>query len=149
VKLRGLAGVLFAAALATGPCAAGSSSAVHAKDNLDDILNKVLSGSDAAPPRPPATATPSLAEMARDQVRGCWVIDADAVPVTLQVMLNVDGTLAAPPQPVPSWDALDPRQRKSAVRAIDAIKICAPFKFPADRFADWHVMSVMFRPPRS
>lgn len=74
----------------------------------------------------------------------CWNPDRDGVPVTLSWRLRRDGTLDGEPR-IESQQA-NPLFLASADAAIRAIKACAPFKLPPDKYELWKSVVWDFHP---
>jgi colicin import membrane protein len=83
------------------------------------------------------------------RLRGCWRLPSggggtDTPVVTLRWTMNRDGTLAGDPQVErPRGDALFQLAAEAAIRAV---KECAPYPLPADKFATWRTITWEFDP---
>lgn len=131
-----------------------------AADPLAALLDKALSA-----PKAPANAklasrtTKGIGDMNAmsadlrsflvSQIFKCWNPPAAAphpeqLIVDMRIFLNPDGSVARAPQL--TADSSDPFQRAAAESAKRAIYVCAPYKLPADRYAEWHEFTVTFDP---
>jgi hypothetical protein len=96
-----------------------------------------------------ARMTQNELDALRARLSDCWSppfgwTDAAEVKVTVRMFLNVDGTLARPPQVVSGPDG---RYAQTAPEsAIRAIQRCAPYNLPADRYDAWKEIQVTFDP---
>ncbi|MDE1173774.1 MAG: hypothetical protein PW790_08915 [Parvibaculaceae bacterium] len=87
----------------------------------------------------------------RAQMVKCWTVPAGAanaadLVVQIEVNLNKDGTLASPPQLVNSGRLSDPYFRAAADSAMRAIRMCQPYKMPADKYDGWKELELDFNP---
>jgi colicin import membrane protein len=140
-------------------------------DKIAALLNKVP---DAAPPPPSAPADqptknkgPALgAQEGRDKqisasemallkgriqarLKACWVLPSggggsDAPVVTLRWHLKPDGSLDGDPQV--EQPRSDPLFRLAAEAALRAVRGCAPFDLPPERYNIWRVITWEFDP---
>lgn len=84
-----------------------------------------------------------IAQMSQ-QLRKCWQAPPDAVAVTVGFGLGRNGEVEGEPQVIrPRADA---NFQASANAAIQAIKSCAPFKLPPDRYEFWQTLTWDFIP---
>jgi hypothetical protein len=100
--------------------------------------------------------TMDLEDALRNQIEQCmnWGLVASApnaqnIVVSVDLTLNPDGSVAQRPQlesESASEAAQDPYVRAAAEAAMRAIHVCAPYKLPADRYADWRDSVVRFSP---
>lgn len=98
--------------------------------------------------------TMDLVDALRNQIEQCWNPPAGAphpeqLIVYVELELNPDGSVARPPQLTAqsqSAAAANPFMRAAADAAMRAIYVCAPFKLPANRFADWRDSTIKFDP---
>jgi type IV secretory pathway VirB10-like protein len=140
------------------------------KKSLDkqmaDLLNNVLTSAPRTAPQAnlaqPArkgigqqnAMTMDLADALRNQIEQCWNPPAGAphpeqLVVYVDLWLNPDGSVARSPQLAAqssSAVADNSFMRAAADAAMRAIYVCAPFKLPADRYADWRESTVKFDP---
>lgn len=134
-------------------------------DNVLALLNKVA----PAPSRTSARTgsrnvqgigaqnamTADLQSMLLSQIKPCWSPPVGAphpenLIVDFDVILNSDGSVAQPPQLLAdsSASASDPFFRAAAEAARRAIYTCAPYKLPADRYAQWREINPFIFDPR-
>src|SRR5215472_13305399 len=100
--------------------------------------------------------TMDLTDALRNQIEQCmnWGAVAGApnaqnIVVSVDLTLSRDGNVAQRPQlesQSAAEAARDPYVRAAADAALRAIHVCAPFKLPADRYADWRDSQVRFSP---
>ena len=91
----------------------------------------------------PGASANQLLSMLLNQIRRCWVpplgTAASTTILHFEVFLNFDGSVAQPPQLLAVTD--DSYFRAAADAARRAIYACAPYKLPAGRFSEWHVIN--------
>ena len=98
----------------------------------------------------------SAAEMLalRDRMQQCWTLPASAhavevLPVQVEVRLDGDGSLLAPPQVIGGKLLMtgdrSPYQ-ELAKSAQEAVLACAPFRLPAQKYPAWREMRLVFNP---
>lgn len=95
----------------------------------------------------------TLADLIRSQANRCWRNSRDApnperLIVNVQVRLNRDGTLAAPPVAANAArirSSGDPYWQVAQDRALAAIIDCAPYRLPSEQYAQWRLIDVTFR----
>lgn len=87
------------------------------------------------------------------QMQKCWSVpvgaaNAEDLIVKIKVYLNLDGSLAQPPELTDRARMLTggPYYRAAAESAMRAIRRCAPFKMPADKFSSWREIDLNFDP---
>jgi outer membrane biosynthesis protein TonB len=98
--------------------------------------------------------TMDLQDSLRNQISQCWSPPVGAphpeeLVVGFELFLNADGSVAQPPQLSADSQAAiarDPFTRAAAEAARRAIYTCAPYKLPADRYKDWHDITLNFDP---
>lgn len=100
--------------------------------------------------RPDARMTESEIAALQAQVQECWVIPTGwtnprEVSVTIRFGLNQDGTVAGMPEVV-EFPASQYGQ-VSADNAIRAVLQCGPYSLPAEKYDQWSVVQLRFRPP--
>jgi outer membrane biosynthesis protein TonB len=115
----------------------------------------------AAPTQPQRVATPSaqtqltLSEIDafKVQMRRCWSVPAGAanaqgLVVRIKVYLRPDGSLSQPPQLIDTTrlQSGDSYFRAAAESAMRAIRRCAPFRMPADKYQSWREIDLNFDP---
>lgn len=144
---------------APSPTAAKPSTGFNSKE-ISDILNKSQTGTAAgktaqtaslgSPTGVNAKIKMSVSELDAfmGQVQKCWnpppgASDANLV-ARIQVVLQPDGSLAATPQTIeaPSHP-MGPAYANSAVRAI---RMCAPYRLPPEKYDQWHDNVLTFVP---
>ncbi|MBI3678503.1 MAG: hypothetical protein HY243_17990 [Proteobacteria bacterium] len=131
-----------------------------AEDEFNNILGTLTAPQKASPnakvaPRTTKgigsmnAATADLEAYLKSLMYQCWSPPAAAphpekLIVDVRVFLNPDGSVARPPQLLA--DSSDPFVRAAGETAIRAIYVCAPYKLPADRYADWREITMRFDP---
>jgi hypothetical protein len=138
-----------------------------ADEDFSALLNKLASPS-AAPKNAKVASrtqrgfgdqsamTMELRDALKNQIEQCmnWgsvagAPNAQNIVVTVDLTLNPDGSVAQRPQ-LESESAAeagrDPYVRAAADAALRAIHVCAPYKLPADRYAEWRDSQVNFSP---
>lgn len=98
--------------------------------------------------------TMDLVDALRNQIEQCWSPPSGAphpeqLIVSFHLNLNPDGSVAGSPQLTAESAAAaagNPFMRAAADAARRAIFVCAPYKLPPDRFADWRDSVVQFDP---
>ncbi|MDE2110950.1 MAG: hypothetical protein KGJ79_07395 [Alphaproteobacteria bacterium] len=98
--------------------------------------------------------TMDLVDALRNQISQCWSPPVGAPhPETLivefELFLNRDGSVAQPPQLTANSGAAvasNPYMRAAADAARRAIYTCEPYKLPADRYSQWHDITLVFDP---
>jgi hypothetical protein len=102
--------------------------------------------------------TMDLADLLKNQIeqRQCWdrasfsgAPHPEQLVVYIDLALNPDGSVARPPQLTAQTGAAaasNPFFRAAADAALRAIYVCAPFKLPADRYAEWRDSTIEFDP---
>ena len=99
-------------------------------------------------------ATATLQTIIRQRVELCWSIPAGAkqaedLNVRLKIYLTQDGTLARPPVFLDKERMMEPGQeffRAAAESAARAIRRCAPYDLPRDKYDLWRVIEFHFDP---
>ncbi|PCJ86587.1 MAG: hypothetical protein COA52_14915 [Hyphomicrobiales bacterium] len=88
----------------------------------------------------------------RRQLESCWSLQAgmeaaDTITVTVQMVLNLDGSLAGAPRVLnPGGTA---QHRIASERALRAVQICAPYAYmPQDKYDTWQVIEFNFDPSK-
>ncbi|MGH6876760.1 MAG: hypothetical protein ACREHV_05190 [Rhizomicrobium sp.] len=131
-------------------------------DKVLALLNKVAPAQSAAPDAPQAARTQhgfgaqnamtaDLQDALRSQIQPCWSPPVGAphperLIVSFDLFLNPDGSVAQPPQLLAN--SSDPYFRAAADAARRAIYTCAPYKLPADRYAQWREINPFIFDPR-
>ena len=90
----------------------------------------------------------------RAQIYECWRLPAENSPrlvVTLQIELKPDGSLARDPKLIrPSSKAGADNKLLLAIEdALRAVRQCAPFSLPANRYEQWRLVNFDFDPRKS
>jgi outer membrane biosynthesis protein TonB len=131
-------------------------------DKVLALLNKVAPSQAAAPDAPEAqrtvrgfgaqnAMTADLVDALRSQIQPCWSPPVGAphpeqLIVTFDLFLNPDGSVAQTPQLLAS--SSDPYFQAAREAAVRAIYTCAPYKLPADRYAEWREIKPFIFDPR-
>jgi hypothetical protein len=129
-------------------------------DKVLALLNKVAPAQAAAPDAQEAprtvrgfgaqnAMTADLQDALRSQIEPCWSPPVGAphpVVVSFDLFLNSDGAVAQPPQLLAT--SSDPYFHAAADAARRAIYTCAPYKLPADRYAQWREINPFIFDPR-
>jgi hypothetical protein len=139
----------------------------HQKKNFDvdkvlALLNKVAPAPEAAPNARSAARnitgvgsqtamTADLQDELRSQIQPCWSPPVGAphperLIVKFDLFLNPDGSVAQPPQLI--GNSSDPYFTAAKDAAERAIYTCAPFKLPADQYAQWREINPFIFDPR-
>jgi hypothetical protein len=92
-----------------------------------------------------------LQDALKNQIEQCmdWGVVAGApnaqnIVVSVDLTLNPDGSVAkAEPESSGNYDSYE---RAASAAALRAIHVCAPYKLPAERYADWNDSIVRFSP---
>jgi hypothetical protein len=100
--------------------------------------------------------TMDLQDALRSQIAQCWSPPLGApsgseLVVNFDLYLNPDGSVARPPQldaDSAAAAARDAYTHAAADAARRAIYQCAPYKLPADRYAEWHEINPFHFDPR-
>jgi hypothetical protein len=85
----------------------------------------------------------------KDQVRRCFKLPSglaagQQLQMVIRIALAPSGALAGEPEMVAAkMSPLGPALRDSAVAAV---RQCAPYKLPADKYQDWKVLDIDFSP---
>ena len=98
--------------------------------------------------------TMDLRDALKNQIEQCWSPPAGAphpeqLIVAFSLALNPDGSVSGTPQLTAessSAAAGNPFMRAAADAARRAIYVCAPYKLPPDRYADWRDSTIKFDP---
>ncbi|MEN0653254.1 MULTISPECIES: hypothetical protein [Hyphobacterium] len=132
-------------------------------DNLSDLVNQsrnsqnsnsaALQGDNQRGVGSGSADTATLSDFIRSQANRCWRNSRDApnperLIVNVQVRLNRDGTLAAPPVAENASRIRasgDPYWQVAQERALAAIIDCAPYRLPSEQYAQWRLIDVTFR----
>lgn len=129
-------------------------------DQVEALLNKVAPSASSAPNARTAdrnikglgaqtAMTAELQDAMLSQIRQCWNPPVGAphpadLIVDFELVLNQDGSVSSA-----ASDALSSSNsytKAAAGAARRAIYECAPYKLPADRFKDWHDITLTFDP---
>jgi outer membrane biosynthesis protein TonB len=136
-------------------------------DEFQALLNKITSSptqtadaKTAAQTRRGAGAqsatTMDLVDALRNEIFPCWSPPVGApnpaeLVVTFDIFLNLDGSVAQPPQLTADSAAAagrNPYARAAAEAGERAIYACAPYKLPVDRYAQWREINPFMFDPR-
>jgi hypothetical protein len=85
----------------------------------------------------------------KEQVRRCFKLPTglaagQQLQMVIRIALAPSGVLARDPEMVAAkMSPLGPALRDSA---INAVRQCAPYKLPADKYQDWKVLDIDFSP---
>jgi outer membrane biosynthesis protein TonB len=134
----------------------------------DDSLEKLLHSVTATPQPTKGKAAPKtqkgfgaqtamtmdLRDALKNAIEQCWNPPAGAphpeqLIVSFHLTLNPDGSVVGTPQLTAESNAAaagNPFMRAAADAARRAIFVCAPYKLPPDRFADWRESTINFDP---
>lgn len=87
----------------------------------------------------------------RQQISACWsppvgATNAADLIVSLNIWLNPDGSLARAPEIARGGFALSSFQRAAQDAALRAVRRCAPYRMPVDKYASWREIEVRFDP---
>ena len=136
-------------------------------NRLAALLNKMPE--DNAPKRPqqqaeaqvdaPRTDDPDMpltmseVDAFRVQMAKCWTVPAGAagaekLAVKIRVFLNPDGSLGQPPELMDRTKLITggATYRAAADAALRAVRLCQPFKMPADKYNSWREIELNFDP---
>lgn len=87
------------------------------------------------------------------QMRRCWNVNAGApnaeqLVVRIKVYLNQDGSLARPPELADRTKLITggAYYQAAADSALRAIRLCAPFEMPAEKYTNWREIDLRFDP---
>jgi outer membrane biosynthesis protein TonB len=139
-------------------------------NKIDALVNKMAKApaptttAAAEPTRPQAARsttgvgaqtamTMSEIDALRSQMMKCWNVpvgapDPRALVLSLKVQLNQDGSVAGLPQLVETQGLSDPYFRAASESAIRAVKMCAPYNLPAEKYDTWSNVTVVFDPTK-
>ncbi|HTT84417.1 MAG TPA: hypothetical protein VMF67_13130 [Rhizomicrobium sp.] len=131
-------------------------------DKVLALLNKVAPSQTAAPDAPEAqrtvrgfgaqnAMTADLQDALRSQIQPCWsppvgAPHPESLIVSFDLFLNPDGSVAQPPQLLAN--SSDPYFHAAVDAARRAIYTCAPYKLPADQYAEWREIKPFIFDPR-
>lgn len=95
--------------------------------------------------------TMSEIDALRAQISACWsppvgATNAADLIVWMKIWLNPDGSLARPPEVTRSGFSLSSYQRAAQDAALRAVRRCAPFRMPVDKYSSWREIEVRFDP---
>ena len=97
--------------------------------------------------------TESEIDALKAQLAKCWNVpvgapDPAALVFRVKMFLNQDGTVASPPQLLDQGGLGDPYFRAAADSAIRAVKMCEPYKLPAEKYQAWSEVTITFDPTK-
>jgi colicin import membrane protein len=140
-------------------------------DKIAALLNKTPNASTPAPSAPPEQPTKAkgpalgapegkdarisaseiaiLKGMISSRLKVCWRLPSggggsDTPPVTLRWRLKLDGSLDG--DPLVEQPRGDPLFRIAAEAAVRAVRECAPFALPPDKYSTWRTITWEFDP---
>ncbi|MBI1260989.1 MAG: hypothetical protein GC184_04630 [Rhizobiales bacterium] len=127
------------------------------KPKQEDVSETTEEKADAAQTDDPNNpVTLAVSDAFRAQMQKCWSIPAGAanaeeLSVNISVYLNLDGSLARPPELTDRARLLTggPYYRAAAEGVIRAIRRCEPYKLPADSYLGangWNRLDLNFDP---
>lgn len=96
--------------------------------------------------------TADLRSYLQSQIYKCWnppvgSPNAARLIVQFRIQLAKDGSVSGAPQLLATgMSASDPYMRAAVEAARRAIYVCAPYKLPADRYAQWKDVTFIFNP---
>lgn len=96
--------------------------------------------------------TADLAALLNSQIKRCWSAPVGAphpetYVVEFRLILRRDGSIAQTPQVVSTALPMsDPFMRATKEAAFRAIYTCAPYRLPAERYAQWQDVTFTFTP---
>jgi outer membrane biosynthesis protein TonB len=100
--------------------------------------------------------TADLKSILYSEMQPCWTVtaiagapDPEQLAVSIHLDLNPDGTVAGQPQLAAqsaAAEAGNPYIRALADTALRAIRKCAPYKLPVNRYQDWRSADLSFSP---
>ncbi len=96
-------------------------------------------------------ATAELEDAIRQRVEKCWIVPAgakasDKQVIPIRLWLNTDGTLLRQPQLMDKSGMSDNFYRAAAESALRAVRMCAPYELPKDRYNLWREITLNFDP---
>ena len=120
------------------------------KDDLKDKIDKAVArpvASDMATKQ----ASMMLEDAMRRMVEKCWNVPAGAkssesMIISIRVWLNADGSLSRAPQLMDDSRMSDSFYRAAAESALRAVRMCAPYELPKERYSLWREMILNFDP---
>lgn len=133
---------------------------------LDKLAKEPPAEQKAAEPEKPAASTRTITgagaqsamtvseiDALRAQMMKCWNVpigapDPRALVLNVKVHFNQDGTILGSPQLLDTQGLGDPYFRAASESAIRAVKMCAPYKLPAEKYDAWNEVTVTFDPTK-
>lgn len=88
----------------------------------------------------------------RRQLENCWSLQAgmeaaESIAIEVQMVLNIDGTLAGPPRVLNTGAGA--QYQIAAERALRAVQVCAPYSYmPQEKYDTWQVIEFNFDPSK-
>lgn len=88
----------------------------------------------------------------RRQLENCWSLQAgmeaaESIAVRVQMVLNIDGTIAGPPRITNSGAGVS--FQIASERALRAVQACAPYSYmPQEKYDTWSVIEFNFDPSK-
>lgn len=95
--------------------------------------------------------TISELDFMRQQISACWsppvgATNAADLVVTMNIWLNRDGSLSRPPQVKGSNFVLSSYQQAAQEAALRAVRRCAPYRLPVEKYSSWREIELRFDP---
>lgn len=130
------------------------------KFNIDDIIKSLPSKKPTNAKAGPQTVnavglgtslTADLASVLYSQIRRCWspptgVMNAENLIVTYDIYLDKAGAVSGEPKLLSEGASPNTPRDAANQAAYRAIKGCAPYKLPANRYNEWRHFSFRFNP---
>jgi hypothetical protein len=93
--------------------------------------------------------TASEVDALRSRIAACWTpppgwTDPAEVRVVLVIRLDPDGSVAATPDVVSA--PAGKYQQTAPESAVRAVRACAPYALPREKYADWKEVKITFDP---
>lgn len=88
----------------------------------------------------------------RRQLENCWSLQAgmeaaESIAVRVEMVLNIDGTIAGPPRVLNSGSGVS--FQIASERALRAVQACAPYSYmPQEKYDTWSVIEFNFDPSK-
>ncbi|MGJ8531207.1 MAG: cell envelope biogenesis protein TolA [Alphaproteobacteria bacterium] len=88
----------------------------------------------------------------RRQLESCWSLQAgmeaaESIAVRVEMVLNIDGTIAGPPRVLNSGTGIS--FQIASERALRAVQACAPYSYmPQEKYDTWSVIEFNFDPSK-
>ena len=87
----------------------------------------------------------------RAQMQRCWSIpagaaDAENLIVRVNIALNPDGSLSRAPEVIGAPLSQSSYYQVAAEAALRAVRLCAPYSLPAEKYSSWREINMTFDP---